>query len=96
MNPAILAVSAIFLSASGAAFARSDTLAPFELERIVVTPENGGTIITTLDSNDLKIGESQTVVTASGAVVSLLKTEYGVEIYVDGNLLGISEHLAIP
>lgn len=96
MNPAILAVAAIVLGANGAAYAKSDQLPPFELERIVVTPDNGGTVITTLDSNDLAVGESQTVVTASGAVVSLLKRDYGVEIYVDGDLLGISEHLAIP
>jgi len=96
MNPAILAVLALFLGTSGAALAKSDTTAPYELERMVVTPENGGTVLTTLDSNDLRVGESQTVVTAGGAVVRLLKTEYGVEIYVDGHLLGISEHLAIP
>jgi len=96
MNPAILAVAAICLGASGAAFAKSEQLAPFELERIVVTPDNGGTVVTTLDSNDLAIGESQSVVTASGAVVSLLKKDYGVEVYVDGDFLGISEHFAIP
>ena len=96
MKPAILATVAFLLGASGTALAKSDNLAPFELERMVVTPENGGTVIATLDSNDLRIGESQTVLTASGAVVNLLKTEHGIEIYVNGDLLGISEHLAIP
>jgi len=96
VNPAILTVFVLFLGASGIALAKSDKLAPYELERMVVTPENGGTVLTTLDSNDLRIGESQTVITGGGAVVRLLKTEFGVEIYVDGHLLGISEHLAIP
>lgn len=96
MNPAILAVVVVFLGVSGTAFAKSDNMAPFELERMVVTPANGGTVVTPLDSNDLRIGESQTVLTQGGAVVDLLRTESGVEIYVNGDLLGISEHLAIP
>jgi hypothetical protein len=39
------------------------------------------------DISNLAIGESQTIETASGKVVDILRTEEGAEIYVDGELL---------
>jgi hypothetical protein len=39
------------------------------------------------DISDLQVGESETIVTDSGNVIDLLRTEEGVEIYVDGELL---------
>jgi hypothetical protein len=39
------------------------------------------------DISDLQVGESETIVTDSGKVIDLLRTEDGVEIYVDGELL---------
>lgn len=96
MNSVIVAAVALSMGVCGPAFAKSEEIAPIELEKLVVTPKTGGTMISHVDTNDLEVGDSHQVVSHSGAVIRLLKTEYGVEIYVDGDLLGISEHLALP
>ncbi len=42
------------------------------------------------DISDLAIGESETIVTDNGKTIDLLRTEDGVEVYVDGELLEMS------
>jgi hypothetical protein len=41
------------------------------------------------DVSDLAIGESKTIVTESGKTIDLLRTEDGMEIYLDGELLDL-------
>lgn len=96
MNPIMVSALALSLAACGSAFAKAEETAPVELEKMVVTPRTSGTVVYGQDSGDLKIGDTRTIVSASGAVIDLKKTHYGVEIYVDGDLLGISEHLTLP
>ena len=44
------------------------------------------------DISHLQVGESESIVTASGKIIDLLRTENGVEVYVDGELLDIGDH----
>lgn len=44
------------------------------------------------DISDLEIGDSETIYTDSGRTIDLLRTEDGVEIYVDGELIDLSHH----
>jgi len=48
------------------------------------------------DVSDLAIGESRTIVTDSGKAIDLLRTDSGVEVYVDGELLDLGGHDSAP
>ena len=47
------------------------------------------------DISHLGVGDAETIYTESGKTIDLLRTEDGVEVYVDGELLGEPLHLAI-
>jgi len=58
-------------------------------EKIVVALETDAFELAETDVSDLAVGEAETIVTESGKTIDLLRTEDGIEIYVDGELLDI-------
>jgi len=69
---------------------------PIELEKLVVTPSTGGVRDAEPEPARLRDGESKTFVAGNEAVVYVLGTREGVEIYVDGELLGVSKRRPSP
>jgi len=56
-------------------------------EKIVIALETDDFAIEETDLSHLAVGDAETIITESGKTVDMLRTEDGVEIYVDGELL---------
>jgi hypothetical protein len=86
----------LFLVAGGGALALGlspawllaggDTEADHE-EKIVVALKTDGFELEETDLSDLAVGDAHTIHTGSGKTVDLLRTEDGIEVYVDGELM---------
>ena len=61
-------------------------------EQLVVALKTEHIEIPETDISHLAVGESETIVTEYGRTVDLLRTEDGVEVYLDGELLDIPMH----
>ena len=55
-------------------------------EKIVIRVKTDDFELAETDISDLAVGESETIVTESGKTIDLLRTEDGVELYIDGEL----------
>jgi hypothetical protein len=60
-------------------------------EKMVIQLKTDDFEVAETDISHLAIGESETIVTASGKTIDLLRTTEGVEIYVDGALLDLPD-----
>ena len=60
---------------------------PFTMEEIALSTDVFE--LDEIDISHLAVGDAETIVTASGKTVDLLRTEHGVEIYVDGELMDL-------
>lgn len=56
-------------------------------EKIIIALETDAFSIEETDLSHLAVGDAETIITQSGKTVDMLRTEDGVEIYVDGELL---------
>lgn len=61
-------------------------------EELIVALKTEHFEIPETDISHLAVGESETIVTEHGRTVDLLRTEDGVEVYLDGELLDIPMH----
>ncbi len=59
-------------------------------EKMVIALKTDNFETTEADISSLAIGESQTIETESGKLIDILRTNEGVEIYVDGELLDMT------
>ena len=68
------------------------------IEKKIVVAINGDDFeLAETDVSHLGVGDAETIVTESGKTIDILRTEDGVEIYVDGELIdaGLSENLDV-
>ena len=87
MNKTIPFLAAgLFLVGAGSAVAGEEPEIVKE-EKIVIALETDDFTIEETDLSHLAVGDAETIYTESGKTVDLLRTEDGIEIYVDGELL---------
>jgi hypothetical protein len=65
---------------------------PVEEEQIVIALSTDDFELAETDISGLAVGDAQTFMTDSGKQIDLLRTEEGVEIYVDGELIDAGLH----
>jgi hypothetical protein len=63
-----------------------------EHEQIVIALSTDDFELAETDMSDMEVGDSQTINTDSGKRIDLLRTQDGVEIYVDGELIDAGVH----
>jgi hypothetical protein len=80
-----LALAIVFLLITSLAQA-ADTDGIHE-EKMVIALKTDDFELQKTDISHLEVGDAETIVTESGKTIDLLRTEDGVEIYVDGELL---------
>jgi hypothetical protein len=95
-NLLIIAAAACLLAGANFATAGED---PADGEQLVIALKTPHFEIAETDISHLAVGESETIVTDSGRTIDLLRTEDGVEVYLDGELLDIpkenQEHVVV-
>ena len=93
MKQFITTVVVALLTLSGAGFASGgDDPNIVEETKMVIKLITDDFELAETDISDLEIGDLETIVTDSGRVIDLLRTEDTVEVYVDGELLDIGLH----
>jgi len=88
MNKTLLTAALAALLAAGPALAADEAEAAVEAKYVIALSTDDFELAET-DVSHLAVGESQTIVTDSGKTIDVLRTDRGVEIYVDGELLDI-------
>lgn len=89
MKHTIFFLAAILMSlAATTALAGEDAEKVVE-EKIVIALSTDDFEIEETDLSHLAVGDAETIVTESGKTIDLLRTEDGVEVYIDGELLEI-------
>ena len=83
----VLILAAVFLLGLSPTRAAEDASATGE-KKIVIALKADDFEVHETDISHLAVGEAETIVTDSGKTVDLLRTEEGVEVYVDGELMG--------
>lgn len=77
----------ILLASSLALFFFTGTAIAGDQEKMVVALKTSDFEVAETDISELAIGEAKTILTDSGKTVDILRTENGVDIYVDGELM---------
>jgi hypothetical protein len=92
MKQLILFLAAcLFITAAVTATAGGETETIVE-EKIVIALSTDDFEMEETDLSHLSVGDAETIITESGKTIDLLRTEDGIEIYVDGEMLDISAH----
>jgi hypothetical protein len=86
----ILAMAALSLLAPPLAFAGGEEDG-YE-EKTVIALKTDDFELSETDISHLEVGDGETIVTESGKTIDLLRTQDGIEIYVDGELVEPSMH----
>jgi hypothetical protein len=86
MNRTILCLLAVLLASSAGALAAAEYEKVLE-EKIVIALNTDDFAIEETDLSHLAVGDAETIVTESGKTVDLLRTEDGIEVYIDGELV---------
>lgn len=84
----LLLVTGIFVLSTSSLLAGEDVEKIVEEKYIVVLSTDDFELEET-DLSHLAVGDAETILTESGKTVDLLRTEDGIEIYIDGELLDI-------
>jgi hypothetical protein len=87
MNRKALSTLAILAAASSGILLAADPVENVVEEKIVIALETDDFAIGETDLSHLAVGDAETIVTESGKTVDLLRTEDGIEVYVDGELI---------
>ncbi|MFC1689846.1 hypothetical protein ACFL07_09375 [Pseudomonadota bacterium] len=87
----LLTITAISLALAMAAASAGETDA-VEDEHIVIALSTDDFELAETDISDMEVGDAQTFNTESGKRIDLLRTEDGVEIYMDGELIETGLH----
>ena len=85
-NTVLLLTAGMFLISATAAMAGEETEKIVE-EKIVVALSTDDFEIEETDLSHLAVGDAETIVTDSGKTIDLLRTEDGIEVYIDGELV---------
>jgi hypothetical protein len=89
----LVAVAALQTALAGAGpdagFANGAAPEPVHEKKILVALKTDDVDLQEIDLSDLQPGDSETIMTESGKTIDLLRTEDGVEIYIDGERLDI-------
>lgn len=89
---AIIPILAGALVLAGAASAVAGDEEVVVEEKIVIALKTDDFEIEETDLSHLAVGDAETIVTGSGKTVDLLRTEDGIEVYVDGELMDAGAH----
>ena len=87
-NTFSILLAGIFIIASFSATAGDDVDVVVE-EKIVIALSTDDFELEETDLSHLAVGDAETIVTESGKTIDLLRTEDGIEVYVDGEVLDI-------
>lgn len=87
-NTISILLAGLFILASSSAVAAEDDDVVVE-EKIVIALSTDDFELEETDLSHLAVGDAETIVTESGKTIDLLRTEKGIEVYVDGELLDI-------
>ncbi|MEE4294556.1 MAG: hypothetical protein V2I79_11390 [Xanthomonadales bacterium] len=87
MNKTTVFVAACFLILGASSAVAGEEPEIVKEEKIVIALETDEFSIAETDLSHLEVGDAETILTESGKTVDLLRTENGIEIYVDGELL---------
>jgi len=83
----ILTLALAGITFGAVAVSAGETDGHAEIHKMVVAVKTDDFELVETDISDLGIGDAETIHTESGKTIDLLKTEDGVEIYVDGELI---------
>ncbi len=83
-----LLATGIFLMSAGSIVAGEDPEIVVEKKYVVALSTDDFELEET-DLSHLAVGDAETILTESGKTIDLLRTEEGIEIYIDGELLDI-------
>lgn len=89
MKNVIVLLSALALASGALALQAGDEAGKVVEKKMVVAISTDEFELDEFDISDMAVGDAETIVTESGKTVDLLRTEDGVEIYVDGELLDL-------
>jgi hypothetical protein len=92
MTHKLLLVLAISIFALGTTNVSADEAEKIEHEQIVIALSTDDFELAETDLSDLEVGDAETIMTESGKRIDLLRTEDGVEVYVDGELVDTGMH----
>lgn len=87
----LLLATVIFILSATAVVAGKDTERVVE-KKIVVALNSDDFVLEETDLSHLGVGDAETIVTESGKTIDLLRTEDGIEIYVDGEMIDLGDH----
>ena len=85
----VMAVAAFILCA--AAVSAGEHVQSTKENKIVIALKTDDFELVETDLSDLEVGDAETIYTDSGQTVDLLRTEDGVEVYIDGELIDMGE-----
>lgn len=89
MKKVIVLLAALALVAGAVSLQAGDDVEKVVEEKIVIALATDDFELDEIDISDLAVGDAETIVTESGKTVDLLRTEDGVKIYVDGELMDL-------
>lgn len=89
MKKVIILLMAIAVAMGAFALQAGDEVEKIVEKKIVVAMNTDDFELDEIDISDLAVGDAETIVTESGKTIDLLRTEDGVEIYVDGEMMDI-------
>ena len=89
MKKVIILLAAVALAMGTIALQAGDHAEKVIEKKIVVAMSTDDFELDEIDISDLAVGDAETIVTESGKTIDLLRTEDGVEIYVDGEQIDI-------
>jgi hypothetical protein len=80
----VLFLAALTLALGGVSLAAADGGEEAQVQKIVIALSTDDFELHETDLSHLAVGDAETIVTESGKTIDLLRTEEGVEVYVDG------------
>ena len=89
MKNVIILLVAVAVAMGAFALQAGDEVEKIVEKKIVVAMSTNDFELDEIDISDLAVGDAETIVTESGKTIDLLRTEDGVEIYVDGEMMDI-------
>ena len=87
MKRTILFFLAVLFAANAGSLLAGEPAETIVEEKIVIALETDDFAIEETDLSHLAVGDAETIVTESGKTVDLLRTDDGIEVYVDGELI---------
>lgn len=87
----LLALATVVFTLGTTAVSAGEHDAVSKEEKVVIALKTDDFELVETDISDLAVGDAETIYTQSGQTVDLLRTEDGVEVYIDGELVDMGE-----